>query len=520
MIALNLIFLITVSLINLLLGIIVFLTGKKGATTSSFFKLVIVIIIWSVLNYLADEPSQVHNALFWNKATIAAGFIQCIAALYFVLVFPEETRIKISLPWKFSFSVYGSVALISLITNLIVRDVEYLNWGTNIVGGKLYFLYFPLTLFAIGAIIFLLIKKYKESEGEKKKQVSYILIGTIMYLLIVTPLSVILPGITGSNEFAKFSPYSWVFFIFFTTLAITRYHLFGIVVILTELLVGVIGLVLLIQIFMAPNLLWQIINGIVFVLFIIFGYYLIRATIREIKRREEVEKISKAKSEFLSIASHQLRTPLSAIKGYLSMVVEGTYGGIPERAKKAIENVYLSNERLVKLVNAFLNITKIEMGGMETNFEKKSIEDLIFEAISELKIKAKEKNLYLKFEKPESPLPKISIDEEKIKEVILNLIDNAIKYTQKGGITIKTQIRNTKYEIRISDTGEGLTKEEQEKLFESFSRGTAGTRFWTEGVGLGLYVSRKFVELHKGKIWAESPGKGKGSTFIIELPIK
>jgi len=520
MIALNLIFLITVSLINLLLGIIVFLTGKKGATTSSFFKLVIVIIIWSVLNYLADEPSQVHNALFWNKATIAAGFIQCIAALYFVLVFPEETRIKISLPWKFSFSVYGSVALISLITNLIVRDVEYLNWGTNIVGGKLYFLYFPLTLFAIGAIIFLLIKKYKESEGEKKKQVSYILIGTIMYLLIVTPLSVILPGITGSNEFAKFSPYSWVFFIFFTTLAITRYHLFGIVVILTELLVGVIGLVLLIQIFMAPNLLWQIINGIVFVLFIIFGYYLIRATIREIKRREEVEKISKAKSEFLSIASHQLRTPLTAIKGYISMMREKIYGKPPEKMERPLENIYTSNERLIKLVNDLLNVSRIEAGRMEMKLEKSSLEEIITSVVEELKNVAKEKNIYLKWEKPKKPLPKISVDKDKIRQVIMNVADNAIRYTEHGGVIIKCKMKNEKCEIEVSDTGVGLTKYELSKMFESFSRGAAGTRLYTEGVGLGLYVARRFVEMHKGKIWAESKGKDKGSTFYIELPIK
>ena len=473
MIPLNLIFLITVSLINLLLGILVFLKGKKGVTTYSFFQLVIAIVIWSVLNYLCDEPSQINNALFWNKATIAAGFIQCIAALYFVLVFPEEKRIRISLPWKFSFFVYEGVALISLTTNLIVQDIEYFKWGTNIVGGKLYFLYFPLVLFAVGAIIFLLIKKYKEFKGEERNQVSYILTGTIIYLLVVTPLSVILPGITRSNEFAKFSPYAWVFFIGFTALAITRYHLFGIVVILTELLVGAIGIVLLIQIFMAPTLLWQIINGIVFALFILFGYYLIRATIREIQRREEVEKISKTKSEFLSIASHQLRTPLSAIKGYLSMVVEGTYGGIPERAKKAIENVYQSNERLVKLVNTFLDISRLEMGVVETNFEKCSIENIISETISELEIKAREKNLYLKFKKPKTPLPNILIDEEKIKEVILNLIDNAIKYTQKGGITIKTKIQNAKCQIQISDTGEGLTNEEKEKLFDSFSRGTA-----------------------------------------------
>jgi len=517
---LNLIFLIIISLINLSLGTFVFLAGKKGATTSSFFKLVIVITIWSILNYLADEPSQAPNALFWNKATIAAGFIQCIAALYFILVFPEETRKKISPLWKFSFFVYGSVALISLITNLIVRDVEYFEWGTNIVGGKLYFLYFPLILFAVGAIIFLLIKKYKEFKEEKKKQIGYILIGAIIYLLTVIPLSVILPGITGSNEFAKFSPYAWVFFIFFTTLAITRYHLFGIEVILTEILVVVIGLLLIIQIFTTPSLSWKVANGVIFVLFCVFGYLLIRATLREIKIRREIEKIDKAKSEFISIASHQLKTPLTAVKGYISMILEGTYGQISEKMRKPLANVYQSNERLIKLVNDLLNLSKLEAGKIEFTPEPISLKELISGIIEELKINAEKKGLYLKIAETEKLLPEVTVDREKLRQVILNIVDNAIKYTQKGGVTIELEKINNEEKIKISDTGEGMTKEEIDSLFQMFSRATAGTQLHSAGAGLGLHVAKRFIEMHGGKIWAESPGKGKGSAFFILLPIK
>ena len=100
------------------------------------------------------------------------------------------------------------------------------------------------------------------------------------------------------------------------------------------------------------------------------------------------------------------------------------------------------------------------------------------------------------------------------------MIDNAIRYTDKGGVKVKAYKINDKIRIEVSDTGAGMTKEELSKIFESFSRAGAGTRLYTEGVGLGLYVARRFVEMHNGKIWAESPGKGKGSTFFIELPIK
>ena len=111
------------------------------------------------------------------------------------------------------------------------------------------------------------------------------------------------------------------------------------------------------------------------------------------------------------------------------------------------------------------------------------------------------------------------LDKNKMRQVILNLIDNSIKYTQEGGIIIDTKIVNSKLQILIKDTGGGMSKEDLAKLFESFSRGITGSQSYTEGTGLGLYIAKKFVEIHNGKIWAESDGIGKGANFFIELPI-
>lgn len=234
---------------------------------------------------------------------------------------------------------------------------------------------------------------------------------------------------------------------------------------------------------------------------------------------EELKKLDKAKSEFVSIASHQLRTPLTAIKGYISMMREKIYGIPPEKMAKPLENIYTSNERLIKLINDLLNVSRIEAGRMEMNFEKLSLEEIITSVVEELWSVAKERNIYLKFEKLEKPLPKVSADREKIRQVILNVVDNAIRYTEHGGVTVQIQNPKSKIQIIVQDTGAGLTKYELSKMFESFSRGAAGTRLYTQGVGLGLYIARRFVEMHRGKIWAESKGRGKGSTFYIELPI-
>jgi signal transduction histidine kinase len=406
-----------------------------------------------------------------------------------------------------------------------------------------------------------LIKELKKiKEKTKKQQIKYFLLGTgigfacgstnyfLWYNIPIPPYPNALVSI----------------YVVLTTFAILKYHLFEIRVILTEILVGVMGVILTIFALVGPTLSANVLRFLSFFilfLFLIFSYYLIKSVQEEERGREEAErlaqrerelaekfqvlairlmaverslkemaerekmlrksaeKISQAKSEFIAIASHQLRTPLTAIKGYLSIILEGDYGKLPAKIKEKIGNVLQSSERVIRLVNSILDVSKIEAGEMEMNLERVDLREIIREVINELSIKAKEKNLYLKFEEPKEVFETL-LDREKIRQVILNLIDNSIKYTQEGGVTIKLQTLNNKFQIAISDTGEGLTKEEKEKLFEKFSRGTAGTKFWTEGAGLGLYIAKEFIEMHKGRIWAESEGRGKGSTFYVEIPVR
>jgi len=504
----------TAAICNFFLGFFVLAKDPLKKLNRFFGIFSILASLWVFANFMMG----IQQTLFWLKSASAFGVLVPFVALLWVLELCERKITKHQLVLLSSLGLFFFI--ISYIDGLIVANVKRVYLGG--FEGEIGPLFIPFWIYILGLLVFIiytLLGEYRKAIGIKKLQISYVIIGGILYIGTVLIVSFILP-LLGIKKFIPLDTPSSLFLLFFTSLAITRYHLFGIEVILTEILVVAIGILLLIQIFVAPTFLWRIVNGIIFVLFCVFGYLLIRGVFREIRRREELEKISRAKTEFISITSHQLRTPLSAIKGYLSMVLEGSYGEISERVEKVLEKVYQSNERLIKLVNSFLDVSKIELGREELKFEEVSIEDLISETISEIEIEAKKKNLYLKFEKPKISLSKILIDRGKIKEVLMNVLDNAIRYTQEGGITIRLQIANGRLQIVIADTGEGLTKEEISKLFESFSRGEAGAKFWTEGAGLGLYLARKFVELHKGKIWAESEGKGKGSTFYIELPIK
>jgi signal transduction histidine kinase len=233
-----------------------------------------------------------------------------------------------------------------------------------------------------------------------------------------------------------------------------------------------------------------------------------------------LQQLDKAKSEFISLASHQLRTPLSIIKGYISMILENTWGSVIGKQREQLEKVYASNERLIKLVEDLLTVSRIESGRLEFSLQLIDLSSLTENVVNEFSQVAAKKGLYLKYIKPEKPLPRIKVDSLKIRQVIQNLIDNALHYTKKGGATIRLKKEKDKIVFSIQDTGIGISPKEQMTLFEKFSRGKDVGRMHTEGTGLGLYLAAKLVEAHGGKIWVESEGKGKGSAFYFELPIK
>lgn len=238
------------------------------------------------------------------------------------------------------------------------------------------------------------------------------------------------------------------------------------------------------------------------------------------KANDQLKELDLAKSEFISIASHQLRTPLTVIKGYISMMLEGNFGDLNELETESLNKVFLSNERLIQLVENLLNISRIESGRMQFDFRETDMNKMIESVIDELSVNAKKKNLLLLYKPSAEPLPLIKMDDEKIRQVVINLIDNGIKYTKRGNVSVSLELRENKARFCVEDSGMGIRPEDKVNLFKKFFRGMGVSVIHTEGTGLGLYVARVMVEAHNGKIWVESEGGGKGSKFCFELPIK
>ena len=514
---------------GIFLGAWVLLANSKATLNRRFTLMTIAGLSWVNFAYLGFSSENPSTALFWYKLNIISTLLTALAFYYFfILSFLKEEK-KYPFLNKLILVIICFLIFLTGFTNLIVKNTEQKEFGMEIIygdyGGILYYLFSFSFLLLMAAWI---IKKYFVLPIQEKQKTQYFLIGIFLWFLFNIVFNIFTPIILDTTRYQHFGDYSIIFLLGFTAFAIVRRQLFGIKVVLTALLVALISILLLLNtILFTESIPFQILKGVIFIIFLFFGYYLIKSVQTEIKQKEKLaeaylklERLDKAKTEFLSIASHQLRTPLTAVKGYISMMIEGIYDKPPEKMAKPLKNIYESNERLIKLVNSLLNISRIETGRVEMNIKDLSMEETISGIIKELGQTAKEKNIYLKLEKIKESLPKISADEEKMRQVIMNVIDNAIKYTEKGGITINLKAVGRNLQIVISDTGEGMTKEEIANLFISFTRGKAGTKFWTEGAGLGLYIAKKFVEMHNGRVWAESPGKGRGSVFYIVLPIK
>ena len=233
---------------------------------------------------------------------------------------------------------------------------------------------------------------------------------------------------------------------------------------------------------------------------------------------KKIKEVDKMKDDFISIASHELRAPLTVIKGSVSMIIEGSYGKIEEGIKGALDNVMASTKRLANLVEDLLNISRIEQGRLKVEKKQLDIAPIIKEITSQLIPSAKEKNLNLIYKDENKNLPKIIGDSDRLKQVLINLINNAIKYTEKGKVEISTEISNEKLKIEISDTGIGISKEDQSRLFEKFYRVKNEKTDNIVGTGLGLWITKKIIELMDGKIFLESmQGAGTRVTIILVL---
>ena len=543
--------LLVTGVVNLILACFIYLKNRKSNVNISVSFLILNVGLWAFINAICLRTKTPKTAIFWSQVSYLNGILIGVSFFYFSLLFPPSlSTSKKSLVKRYHNIILAIslpiVSAIIFIPNFTVETVILRPW--KIITGPgvyLFVIYFFLTM---GWGLKDLIRKFFISRGRERLQLSYLLLGTVFTAIPGSFFNLALPILLGNYRFVWLGPIFTFVMVAFISYAIATQEMFGIKVVLTTLLVGLMAVLLSLDtLFFTEGTIFQFFKGGVLLVFLYFGYLLIKSVLQEIKRREEIEKLAtslalseqkikeqlealeraheklkeldKMKDEFISITSHELRTPMTAVQGYLWML-QKKGGELNAKQKKYLERAQGGSERMIRLINDMLDVSRIEQERVELEIRTVELTPIIEEVVDELKIKAKKKKLKLEFLAGDRPLPPVKADAGKVRRILTNLLDNALKFTEEGGVTIEGYKKGRFVQVNVTDTGRGISKEDLPRLFKKFGRLESDfvTAAEAGGTGLGLYISRALVERMRGKISVQSTPK-KGSTFSFTLPV-
>lgn len=482
-------------------------------------------IVNELMTWIAVDSWLVHFG--WQVSAILHISI-VLSVVYFVYVFINNKQPP------FLHKLIGFILLLPILvalpTELNMTSFDLIECqGYN---GPIWYYIYGLEILATLFAIFLCVKKYRTSkDAVEKKRAMYLGFGTAFLLGLFVETN-IAGDWTLIYEFNLFGPLGMALFIVFISYLIVKFHAFSIKLIGAQALVVALWIALGSTLFIRTIENTRIVISVTLILFLVVGIFLVRSIKREVEQREHIEKLAmdleraneklkeldQLKSQFLSMATHQLRAPLTAIKGYSSMMIEGNFGVLPPKAKGSAEVILKSCQNLINIVEDFLNISRIEQGRMSYEKSVFSMDELVEELVKEIKPNIDKVGLSLDLNIPATPT-KVNADRGKTKQIIGNVIDNAIKYTVKGGIKVAVETEDGKVKVSIQDSGIGIDPKDLGKLFAKFSRAKDAGKTNIHGTGLGLYIAREMAKAQGGDIKVHSLGLSHGSTFTIELPL-
>lgn len=550
-------------IISLLIGFFVYIKNRTLLIGKILLILSLVFSTWTFINLITwTDNSSEPIMIVWSFFGILYVLL-CMLLLYFAYVFIDKKDISFRVK-----SILGIILLPVILFAPTAYNIHF--FSTTLCGAINEGVYYANYYYGVGFLMFLwilvlLIARYRKAEVEMKKQIIYLGIGIEFFLLSFFATGYISSLLTENSYNLEFyGLFGMTFFMGMLAFMIVKFKAFNIKLLGAQALV--VSLVLLIgsQFFFIQNNTNRILTGITLFIAGIFGVFLVKSVKVEVRQREALEvankkiegqraqlqitadqlavanvklkELDQAKTDFISLANHQLKHAPTPIKGYLSMVLDGDYGELSDKIKDVLRKVYEANERQIHLADDLLAVTRMESGKAQLDIKPNHIEEVLQSIYDNTLTSAREKGLELEFKTPKKALPEISFDKSKVSEAIFNFVDNAIKYTPSGKVTLKAELAaSTNYKLNplneeekaivgsvirvtVLDTGAGLSKDSIGHLFAKFSR-TDVAKQNADGTGLGLYLVKLMIEAHGGHTWAESKGEGKGSSFVIELPI-
>ncbi len=519
------------AVIALFVGLFIFFKSKS-LLSKILLSITVCFAIWSALdlgiwmNY--DHASFVMAT--WAPIEIFSTLI-FVLCLYFIDVFTEKRDV----PFRKKL-FFGSI----IAPLIIFAPTTFYLTGFNLQECTAletpYYLQYALylkiilSLYIVGIIVF----KYIKAEPGFKKQILLLGSGVTSFILFFFVAGRV-SEYTLNYSYEIYGLFGMPLFIMSLAYLIVKFKVFQVKVLGAQALV--LGLVATTasQVFITTNTIERSLSIASLVLVTIFGYQLVKSIKREIQAKEKVQSLVSdlqkvntrlkeqdiQKTEFISFATHQLRSPITAIKGHTSLILEGDAGPISEPVREITKTIFTSIKTMANIVEDYLNMSRIELGTMKYNLVAIDFKDLLKDVVNEQKVNIEGKGLTYTVSYNDDETYPIKADPDKFKQVIMNIVDNSIKYTPHGSLALSLMKSPEKGTVtfKVSDTGVGIKSEVIPKLFKKFSRAPNASEANIHGTGLGLFIAKEIMIAHGGRIFAESEGEGKGSQFYVEVPI-
>ena len=524
----------------LILFTIIALVRNKTLTTYLFLLVSGLFVVFSILDlYLWASIDPSYIMLIWSLLTYVEPLI-FLSAVFLAISFALK-RYPYFSELLIAFILYLPILVLGP-TELNLSGFDYANcYRLAIEGSLLYYVYFiealcVLWILGIGFYAY----QHKPNNADGRNTLLFIT-GISLFLIAFASgniLGTLLQDVMGEAawDLGQFGLLGMPVFLTAIMYLIVKTELFKVRLIYAEALVIGIWVLIMSLLFIPDQTAARPILLTTLVLFAILSYLLIRGVKKDAEQKKEIEqlmlglsranqklkKIDKQKSEFVSIASHQLRSPLTAIRGYASMLTEGSFGSFPAKARKPLEHIEESARMMAMSIEDYLNVSRIESGNMKYDYENFNLPEITSHICDDLRAEATRQGLLLFFKTDFHHQGIVHADKGKVQQIIHNLINNSLKYTPKGSITVFVHDDTKKQNIHVEiiDTGIGMDDETQNAIFQKFQRSKNAHTVNVHGTGLGLFVAKKMANDMGGDVTAYSDGEGKGSHFILHLPLK
>lgn len=512
-------------------SLLVFFSNPSSLLSRLFLLFSLLFSTWALLDvslWATNDPAIVMFA--WSMQILIEPVTFAIAFYLFYIFLNRRTP-------SFALNATIMALLLPLIVLLpTALNLEALQLSTcESIEGPLakYYTYILMIVF-VGLIIHTGFKHIPKLPAERKSSARLFIVGLVTFLLAFTSGNII-SSFTDDWTISQYGLFGMPIFASLIAYSIVQYKAFQIQATGAQFLVVTLWALTASLLFVEAEVA-DLITGATLMFTTVVGLFLVKSVRQEFLQRIQLEELTgklekanvrlkaldKQKSEFVSIASHQLRSPITSIRGYASLMLEGTYGNVTKKMQEPLERIEQSSRLMATAIEDYLNVSRIEAGNMKYNLSDFNLRDEVDHVCDDLRPQALKEGIVLLFRTDLKSKGVVHADLGKTVQIVQNLITNAIKYTKEGSITVRVWddvAKNKKIYVDVTDTGIGMSKETLHTIFQKFERAENANSVNIHGTGLGLFVALKMAQAMKGTITAHSEGDGKGSRFTFELPL-